>query len=572
VLRMLVIMLDLAVVSYAGAHCSDLLSNYSCSSMGALTLTDDEIVLLEPFKDCTEELKSTMVRFQRCKLQCLDGFFHGRGVWVFCPPKCKPAQPLYLSATIECLGDIWGPLWKLKDSNNPGKYSTYVVGSGSIVQWEYNPSTCPNLAEERFCHWISNEELEHGSTSTDNFGPEANSAYISFDGTEKLLIGAPGSSSATTSLVSPKCWTVNFNCSMTISKARTLLRENGRICIVGASKPYHYNDSNQYQLQIGYSGVNASATRQYKRVEGQSLKEILIELWAMEPEMRDPQLLEDLHGVGVSMCTYNAQRVSLAQILRLKCMRHLLRDFDWQDPSYSVEYFLNLEDPLRPQRLLDAKYKERFDRAVMLGLKMLSKTGIDRENNLRVFLSSACTPKPELVTIGSKEHSWTGLLKDTITECTMAVFADTCLELKYQSGISCGQTGRSAFRSAMVPNLSLLASIQANPPSSSLKWYLDPGYGVPTPDTGRLFSLGDRGALYLKCNLGSDGLVVGWTSNRRLPSGFAFIRERFLNQGQLHNSHREYTEIDHSEDGRNVQLVPIFVISDQKSSQGLYSK
>jgi hypothetical protein len=282
---------------------------------------------------------------------------------VFCPPNCEPFLPLYISTTIDSFSDIWGPLWKLKDQENPDKYSAYVVGSGSIVQWQHDPRTCPELKEERFCHWIGNEELE--DRTHNKHGRRRKHRYIPFDGKEKLLIGAPNNNPPASAPLEP--WSVNQICSVPISKVRTRLREAGRLCIVGASKAYHYNDSNQYHLQVGYRGVNASATRQYKRVPGQSLKDILIELWAMEPEIRDPKLLEDLHGVEISMCTCNAQRVSLTQILRLKCMRHLLRDFNWRDPTYCTEHFLTLEDTLRPKRLLNALFKENFDPLSCLG-------------------------------------------------------------------------------------------------------------------------------------------------------------------------------------------------------------
>jgi hypothetical protein len=301
-----------------------------------------------------------------------------------------------------------------------------------------------------------------------------------------------------------------------------------------------------------------SATRQYKRVPGQSLKDILIELWAMEPEIRDPKLLEDLHGVEVSMCTYNAQRVSLAQILRLECMHHLLRDFNWQDPGYCTEHFLTLDDTLRPKRLLDALFKEKFDYAVMLGLKMLSKTGVDREDNLQVFLSSICTPKPELATIISKEHTWIGLLKNTATECAMVAFGESCLEFRYHNGVLCGKTGHSALLSAIVPHSSMFAPMRQgnlgersrNTCQSSID-----ELKISSIATGKTFSLGERGILRLKSNLGGSALVMGWS-----PYSVIMAIRSKLGEGPVH---REYTEIDHSEEGRMVQPVRIIIMSDR---------
>ncbi|KAE8449040.1 hypothetical protein EG329_008628 [Mollisiaceae sp. DMI_Dod_QoI] len=417
ILRFLVLTLDLAVASYSGAHCSDFLNDNLS--------VEKAIPLLAPFLDCSDTLKKTSVTFKRCQLQCLDTFHAGRAAWVFCPPNCEPFLPLYISATIDSFSDVWGPLWKLKDQESPD-------------------NTDLELAGERFCHWIHNEEFEDDAQDTSNRGTKLPDAP--FDGTEKLLIGAS--------------WTPNPACSPSISIYRRRLQEAGRLCIVGASKPYHYNNSNQYQLQVGYSGVNVSATRQYKRIPRQSLKEILIELWAMEPDIRDPRLLEDLHGVEISMCTYNAQRVSLSQILRSNCMRHLLRDFSWGDPEYRTEHFLTLEDTLRPKRLQDPQFGKEFDYAIMLGLKKLSKTGVDRQDNLRVFLSSKCTPKPELATMVSKEHSWIGLLKDTTIECAMVAFGDECLGFNSHMGVSCGKAGCSVLRSAMVIHSSIYTTVR----------------------------------------------------------------------------------------------------------------
>jgi hypothetical protein len=239
-----------------------------------------------------------------------------------------------------------------------------------------------------------------------------------------------------------------------------------------------------------------------------------------------------------------------------------LRGFNWRDPDYRTEHFLTLEDTLRPKRLLDAHFKEKFDYAVMLGLKMLSKTGVDRQDNLRVFLSSTCTPKPELATMVSKEHSWIGLLKDTTTECTVAAFGDACLEFKYHDGVSCGIAGYSALRSAMIPHSSMFASLRQmklSEESTRSCQNLMEGWDFSALETGKIFSLGERGKLRLKANLGGGALVMGWSSHS-MKMGF---KSRFSREPV----HREYTEIDHSEEGM-AQPVPIIVVSDRLSASG----
>ena len=280
----------------------------------------------------------------------------------------------------------------------------------------------------------------------------------------------------------------------------------------------------------------------------------------MEPGIRDPKLLEDLHGVEISLCTHNARRVSLLQILRLKSMRCLLRGFDWEDDRQQMEYFRTLEDPLRPARLLETRFKQKFESAVMLCLKMLSKTGVDAKENLRVFLSSTCTPKPELATMIPKEHSWIGLLKDTITECAMVAFGDSCLEFKHEEGVSCGGIGRSALRSAMIPNSSILPSLpqvklREMKSTESQRWTL--GLDVSSLEIGKVFSFGERGNLCLKGHLGDGALLMEWRASS-LKTALKVIVGR-------EQVHREYTEIDHSEEGpvSQVRPIPIFVLSDR---------
>jgi hypothetical protein len=194
----------------------------------------------------------------------------------------------------------------------------------------------------------------------------------------------------------------------------------------------------------------------------------------------------------------------------------------------------------------------------MLGLKMLSKTGVDRQNNMRIFLSSICTPKPELATMISKEHSWIGLLKDTTTECAMVAFGDSCLEFKYHNGAVCGRIGHSALLSAIVPHSSMFAPLrQGNLHEESKDTCQNSirGLGMSSLAIGNTFSLGERGQLRLKSNLGGSALVMGWS-----PHSMKMVFKYKLGGGPVH---REYTEIDHSEEGKMVQRVPIIVMSDR---------
>lgn len=539
-----VCMLDVGVVSYAGAHLNDIPSQFHPKDASGIYLKLPSRSRLLP-----EAIEPLSITVRRCSLQCLDEFHDGKPVWIFSHRDWNPSGRLYLSTTVTAFADIWGPLWKGVDQKEPSKYAAYIVGNGSIHPWKHNQLRDPPLEQELFCHWVSDEMLDA------DIDPLSSSDidHRSFDGSEGLLIGAP--------TLGAVALNVNFKCQLSISKARQRLRDMGRLCILGAARPYSYSDGSQYQLQVGYSGVNASATKQYKRNAGQTLKKVLVELWTMEPGLRDPRILKDLHGVEVSLCTHNAQRVSLAYLLGLNCMRSLLADFNWKNEQYKTEHFETLKDTSRQFRQSEVAFREQFEHAVMLCLKMLSKTGVDRKKNFSVFLSSTCTPKPEIATLVATEHSWIGLLKDTTTDCAMAAFGDQCLEFKHNAAATCGGSGRSAFLTAIVPN-GLAESLPitkfrpvGTPESASWVWH----WSVENLRAGEGFWLAERGTLRLRAHLEDGGLVMEWSSWVLKSSMNIFAGKEY--------PHREYTEVDQSGE-ESVRPIPVLVISDRAREVG----
>lgn len=97
---------------------------------------------------------------QQCHLQCLDSFHNGQPVWAFTSSQWVNEQPLHLTTTMETFADIWGPLWKGKDPEDPtlNLFSSYVVGGGVIVPWQPD-EPCQLLdAGEVLCHWSSHDD------------------------------------------------------------------------------------------------------------------------------------------------------------------------------------------------------------------------------------------------------------------------------------------------------------------------------------------------------------------------------------------------------------------------------
>jgi hypothetical protein len=239
-------------------------------------------------------------------------------------------------------------------------------------------------------------------------------------------------------------------------------------------------------------------------------------------------------------------------------MASLLSGFSWKSERYKTEDFETLKDHSRELRQLNSEFREQFEQAVMLCLKMLSKTGVDRKDNnaFTVFLSSACTPKPELATLVATEHSWIGLLKDTTTDCAMTAFGDQCLEFKHNGGATCGGVGKSAFLTALVPNGLSESPLKAkigstdSPDSATWAWSWD----LEKLQVGEGFWLGERGTLRVKGRLASGVLITEWQPSRLKSAVKMFVGKEY--------PHREYAEIDQSGEG-GVKPIPMVVISDR---------
>ena len=125
---------------------------------------------------------------------------------------------------------------------------------------------------------------------------------------------------------------------------------------------------------------------QFKHRPGVTWKEYFVERWKMEPDRRNPRLLEYWFGVEVSLCTFNSRRQRLLHILGSKAMRnHLLNVFfTWTDPKCEAAYYnaLNSEDSHAFYNLYVSRPDWRLDlgTAISLCFEVLLQTGIDHIN------------------------------------------------------------------------------------------------------------------------------------------------------------------------------------------------
>ena len=545
VLRLVVHTIDLAVVSYAGAHLDRFDEKYLGEDVAVIDV-------LDPFA-ISYKTQIPSIKLRRCQLQCLDTFHKSQSVWVFSSSDWEAHTRLLLSTKIEDFADIWGPLWKIVNPEAPNSYNRYTVGNGYIYRWKPHEATTSLLENETLCHWVANNTNESGPedpSSTEQL-VFADRIDEDFDGNETLLIGAVAAGS--------ERLTLNGDCNFNISQSRSVLCENGRVRMLGVIEEYTYRDSETYQLQVGHSGINASAARQYKR-RGQFLKQAFIELWTTTPELRDPRLLQDYYGLEFSFCTQNAQRVQLGRILGFSSMCHYLRSFRWTTEHAKQAYFDSLKrfrvdsNTLQQSWERHNQYREDFGLAVLVCLKALEKTGINYRGNLDVFLSSDVTARPELITIGREQHEWIGILKDSEDSCCMAVRGDECLEFRYKDGAICGLLGRSVLRTALVINR------RNKPLGTKRKTY---NHEI-TGDWRERWSvrdlaidselwLGTHGTLRVQSHLPDATLLMDWRASDMVTR----LVRSYIDKEK---PHREYIE-DLQRGARVLRPIPLFIMA-----------
>lgn len=204
------------------------------------------------------------------------------------------------------------------------------------------------------------------------------------------------------------------------------------------SKSYRFVDSHQSSLVIGSHGLQAGRSKVFKDMKGESLKKALLAIWENEPALREPREFESFWGVAVSLCTMNARRVRIVELLGEKSVTCLLRRFQWSDldaDGYSYRRYSFLEavcsnDPCALGNLWDDNptWQEELGKALLICFRILFKTGYDDDRNEFhiLWLPSGCRGLRR-VTLRPTDQSWIKCLKDTTYSMTVAVIVEDSL-------------------------------------------------------------------------------------------------------------------------------------------------
>lgn len=204
------------------------------------------------------------------------------------------------------------------------------------------------------------------------------------------------------------------------------------------------------------------------------------------------------------------------------------------------------------------QYQKDFDRAVLVCLEALEKTGINHKGQLSTLLSSEVTARPELIAMEPKEHSWIGLLEDSESSCCMAVIGDECLEYRHNRGSVCGRSGRSVLRTTLVINplntprgiCEKRAYTDEAPEGWTSRW------SVSDVDSGSDVWLGIHGTLRLLHHLPNSTLLMAW----RASVFSTAVKSAMKSLIDVERPHREYT-VNIERKARRTRPIPVFVRS-----------
>jgi hypothetical protein len=237
---------------------------------------------------------------------------------------CQDILRLCLLSNIETLTDVWGPSWKMLCELDPSRIERLDIGNGLIIPWmlpldagsEIKNGSNASLdlqAGEIYCHWIAAKKWNSEDIAMHQAGLERR--YILE--TDKLLIGAKEHGLR-----------VNKECVPTVeymSDIKTKLNNKSALRSPGSDRPRRYADSLAVQVQGSVlSAVSAGGIITYKRRAGHNMKDVLVERWR-NTKNRNPAELEAFCGIEVSLCTQNARRRRLLDLLNSATMRKYLK-------------------------------------------------------------------------------------------------------------------------------------------------------------------------------------------------------------------------------------------------------
>lgn len=553
--RRTVMMLDLAIISYSGAHQQRFDHQY---------LNGESLDFATINPAWTYDLysqKKIMIRSRR--LQCLDGLLQSP-VWVFQSSSAvRDNSHLLLSTEMKTFADIWGPVWAVSGKDDQQNILEHRVGLGSIMPWNDHEIEISSSSAELCCHWSGKGEKTKQRS------------WKSMQQTSRLLIGAASG----TQVVSPSEVMIekttsglkeNPTCQNKPGKVLHTLRSMHCLEEFGTSADERYLAGDTVTAQFGYSGIQIGGQRTWKRRQGVNLKQAIYEEWTNSPTGRNASILEQWIGLEVSSCNGNARRRRLKDILNSTTMRNYVESCKTSSDEAlnkaaeeAFHYAIGSSDVRAFRNIYEQHREWRKDLGQLLAwcFGALVQSKVDHDGSLHV-LWMPHSDERHVVSIKQKRHAWTSFLSDSREHCAMSVMSDICLQTDYKDASACRarnfphqqRSEYSVLETALVINDSAPRpkTLSRSTDNNRVIWKLD---HVQSGDKLRLRA----GRLTIREAFRKTRLLVEWEMG--IAKKLHEATKSMVNRVGIDSSY--HWELRKDEES-NPKPIPLFIISQNK--------
>ena len=189
-----------------------------------------------------------------------------------------------------------------------------------------------------------------------------------------------------------------------------------------------YKDSKSLGVSLGYKIASIKSDRAFK-TDFRYYKDVLVEQWKHDVEFRNPRLLQSRFGVLVSLCTRNAIKCTILDLLWTPSIQRLLKLYKNSPTGQHIDYW-DLLWRSGPNGFLEMwdNYPERQEKLgciVALCLKQLQHTGYDRQRSeYNALWVQESQEDLERIALKTKNHTWVQTIRDSTVSCSMAVLVE----------------------------------------------------------------------------------------------------------------------------------------------------
>ena len=290
--------MSLGIASYASSHCYD--------------------IILDPDSDPAEEFQINVdgrsaLLYRKRRLSCL-GSLIGDSAWILTSPTSN-SDKFVVSTTVSDFADLWGPVWGIEAEGRPGVLSLFTE-RGELFPVDLSINDPIAYKEEVFCHWrrlTHGEHLNRKQEIQQLLNAEAPPKLFSLR--SPLLIGME-------STLQPD-FSENLQCLREFEAALTKARSDK---IISGSHDGRWKLDSRAMAISGGHFITIGATQTHRSVPASTQKD---RIYAMiQSETKLPSIIPIMRlrvGLEISICTGNAERVSLWQALKVSCISSIQR-------------------------------------------------------------------------------------------------------------------------------------------------------------------------------------------------------------------------------------------------------